>query len=264
MNSRVSQISVVGISALALGLSTIHAVAQNDAADGFTIEEIVVTAQKREAAVTDIPSSINVIGGDIIADMNLQNARDFILLTPGAAIQESSVGITTDITLRGVGTPGDLVEPGVGVYIDEMYAGGLRTVTPQFYDMERVEVLRGTQAGLYGRNAVGGAFLYVTRRPVQEFEGRAELRYGSNDLTELSGTVNAPLTDTTAIRLTGWALQQDDGDVTNGITGDSLNERDLYGGRLSASIGLGDTSDLLLTVEHSTEDRPTGQLFYIP
>ncbi len=254
-------------SALCLSLSlNVFAQDQNsddESYESLVLEEVIVTATKREAALVDIASAINVFDSSLMNDLRLRNVRDFVELTPGAAIQESAVGITTDISLRGVGTPGDLVEPGVGIYVDEMYAGGLRTVLPEAYDLQRVEVLRGTQAGLYGRNAVGGAFLYITGQPTDQLEGQAEFRYGRYDLAEVSGTINTPISDTAALRFTGWYRNQDDGEITEQVSGTALADHKQYGGRVSGRFDFGESAVLSLVYEHTQRDAFTGQSFYI-
>lgn len=226
-------------------------------------DRFVITARKREESVIDVPGSVSAFNENQIDDFELTELDDFLQLTPGAVLAESTAGVTTDISLRGVGTPGDLLEPGVGVYVDDIYVGGLRTVMPSFYDLERVEVMRGPQGALYGRNASGGAINFITARPDTEtfiVEGRAS--YRTFEETRLSGTVNIPIDERVAVRGNLWWSDRNDGSLTNGVTGDAVDTRESFGGRVSALFEPTDNTSILITAESTTQEAPTGQLFY--
>jgi iron complex outermembrane receptor protein len=111
---------------------------------------ITVTARKREESLFEVPGAISVVGGGQIEALRLQDARDALSLTPNAFLQENNAGTARDISIRGVSTPTLFAEPGVALYVDDVYASGFITYPTRFYDIERIEVLRGPQGSLYG------------------------------------------------------------------------------------------------------------------
>jgi iron complex outermembrane receptor protein len=234
-----------------------------EGAESDTSDTIIVTARRREELLLDVPAAISAFGAQQIEDFQLTDLQDFIQLTPGGVITESAVGVTTDISLRGVGTPGDLIEPGVGVYVDDVYVGGLRTALPSFYDMQRVEVMRGPQGALYGRNASGGAVNFVTTQPVLgEFEAEGEASYRTFEDLRLSGTLNIPLAQSAALRLNAWGVERNDGRIENVVNGEAIDQREMSGGRVGFRVEPNETTSIYLSAEYTQEDRPTGQLFY--
>jgi iron complex outermembrane receptor protein len=180
---------------------------------------IIVTAQKREQAIQDIPASVSSLGTEALEQRGIRDVQALQFQTP--SIQSgNSVGIT-QISIRGVGmnvtTP--TTQPGVGVYVDGVYQtrtalGGLSQL-----DLARVEVLRGPQGTLYGRNATGGAVNFITASPSNKFEGFVLAGYAGYDDWRLQGLVNLPVTDRLRTRLTVEYHDQNDGFVKNVIPG---------------------------------------------
>jgi outer membrane receptor protein involved in Fe transport len=254
-------LAVCSILALAGGMSHAAPVAaQNEEAS--TMEEVTVTAQKREQALAEIPMSVTVLKGDILEQQNADNFQDLVSMVPGLSITSATPGVTR-ITLRGINTGG--VSSTVGVYIDEVPFGsssGLANgavLSGDFdtFDLARVEVLRGPQGTLYGASSLGGVFKYVPNRPSSEaFEVRGK---GSMESVKdgglgyaVTGVVNAPVSDTFAVRVSGF-YRFDDGFIdsignhpvptltdptVNVIEGtqvaSDLNSTDTYGGRVQA------------------------------
>jgi iron complex outermembrane receptor protein len=128
-----------------------------DASDGT----IVVTATRRAQDIQDVPAPVTAFSEEMIEDLRLTNAIDFTQLLPNALFEEGNFNINASISIRGVRPGQDISEPGFGYYRDGHYMGGLRTNFSDLVDLERVEVLRGPQGGLYGRNAVGGAINFI-------------------------------------------------------------------------------------------------------
>jgi iron complex outermembrane receptor protein len=203
---------LVGASLATLLCAPAPASAQETAAETLSDGEIVVTARRREQSVQDVPDAISVFSQAVIEAGNLDEVDEFMELTPNAKITTDSE-TSSEISVRGSGRNAQDEDPGVGIYRDGIYIGGRLVSTATFYDLERVEVLRGPQAGLYGRNAVGGALNVITRRPdLDEFSGYGEFQYGNLDRQEVRAAVNIPLAaDVLALRVSGLYVSQDEG-----------------------------------------------------
>lgn len=191
--------------------------AQNTPAPGLQLEEVIVTAERRQQSVQDIPLSITVFSQ---ADMDLRDATDMRALqqfTPNLEFnRESGDQNNSRITLRGIGTE-TLVgggDPGVALHVDGVYVGRNSAAAQTVFDVERLEVLRGPQGTLYGRNATGGSINIVTRNPEDEFTASADLTAGNYNRTRVRGILNVPLSDNVAGRIS--VLKEDrDGYLEN-------------------------------------------------
>ncbi len=221
-------------SAIAL---TIHSGTSLAAEDSFVIEEIVVTARKRKESVQDVPIAVTVIPQSIVSDGNLDTMDKFLEMVPNVALPKDSWS-SFDISIRGSGRITDDEDPGVGINRDGVYIGGLLTSFSNFYDVESFEVLRGPQAGLYGRNAVGGAINVTSTRPsFDENNGYIEAQLGSKERQEYRAASNFTLIDDVlAIRLSGLYLDQGEGfayienqdQYLDAVENESLRLRVLY------------------------------------
>ena len=170
---------IVAISA-ASGLSLLPAVAQ---AQGG-LEEIIVTAQKREQSVQDVPIAVSTFNPENIEAASLTTVADVLDYTPNVRRTSGPSGLNDAFFFfRGVGQTDNNVnvDPGVGVYIDEFYLGRLQGAALNLFDAQRVEVLRGPQGTLFGRNTMGGAVVMVTKDPGNEFNADARVTVGERD-----------------------------------------------------------------------------------
>jgi iron complex outermembrane receptor protein len=233
-------------------------VASNDA-----VETVTVTARKREEKAFDIPDAVTAFSAEKIRALGLQDFEDFTSLIPSAAVSESGFGINRSVFIRGVGTPVLLEDPGVGYYVDDVYMGGIVVNPAQYYDLERVEVLRGPQGGLYGQDSVGGSMNFISARPTDQFGASFEATYANYDREELQATVNAPITDGLAVRATGWWTNQSQGEYYNSFRHDYIDANSSAGGRFVGVDQLTDKLQLTLIVE-STENQTPENYFYIP
>lgn len=138
-----------------------------------TLEEVVVTAQKREQAITDVSIAMNAFTAEDMRSFRVEDATDIAQLLSNIDIKGTLGGVNPAITVRGVGLNDFNANnnPSVGVYIDEVFLASPAMLDARMFDVERVEVLKGPQGTLYGRNATGGAINIINRRPTQEFEG---------------------------------------------------------------------------------------------
>lgn len=188
-----------------LALST-AAMAQSGVQDGSALGDIVVTATKRAQTLQEVPISVGVVSGDQLA---AQGVRDFTDLQSGVPnMQIDNTNGNHSITIRGLGSsPQNLAfESSVGLFVDGVFSGRARSLQVPLLDVERVEVVRGPQGGLFGKNTNAGAISVVTKRPTRELS--AEMRLGgefSNKGIAGSAIANVPVTDTIAVRISGQA-----------------------------------------------------------
>ncbi len=194
---------------------------------------IVVTARRREESLQETPIAISAFSAETLQERQIQQTQDLERITPSLqfkpAGQLSGNTAASVVFIRGVGQldPGAAVDPGVGIYIDEVYTGRSVGGTIEFGDIASVEVLRGPQGTLFGRNTIGGAILVRTREPeIGEFSGRGRFRVGSDDLYEGFAALNIPIADTMAARVSG-GFRKRDGYVTRIFDGLDLGNDDV-------------------------------------
>lgn len=249
------------MAALIVGASTGQSWAQNENNDALT-EIINVTARKREESIIKIPNAVTAISRETIQDLRLFDARDVLQLIPTAYLQENNAGTARDISIRGVSTPTLFAEPGVALYLDEVYSSGFISYPTQFRDIERVEVLRGPQGALYGRNAVGGAANVISKRPEDELGVRVRAVYGNLDRVELQGILNVPVSDIGGVRVTGWYDDQSDGEYRNAVTNEFLDDNQSAGGRFVGTLSPIEGLNLTTIVEYEDAEGPGTYLFF--
>lgn len=228
------------------------------------LEEIVVTAQKREQSAQDVPISMSAFTGDQARELGIDSTLDLALYTPGLTMgQNSGDGDFPFISLRGVSQRdfSDINESPSAVYIDEFYKANLIGLDQQIFDLERVEVLRGPQGTLYGRNATGGLIHYVTAKPSREAEGFANVSFGEYNRFKLEGAVGGPLGDSASGRISilqhqydGWVANSD----PNNEDGNALNNTAV---RAQLLFEPGDDLSINLMLQQSSNDNDAGNMF---
>ncbi len=168
------------------------------------LEEVIVTAQKREQSLSDVGIAVTAFTGEQIDALGFETSTDIIGMSPGVYVSADTGGQNRKFTIRGV-TQNDFLdssEAPVAVYIDEGYISTQQGQVFGLFDMERVEVLKGPQGTLFGRNATGGLVHYVTRKPTfEEVDGYAEATYGSYDQVRLEAGLGGPVSDNLAARV---------------------------------------------------------------
>ncbi|WP_116365724.1 TonB-dependent receptor [Parahaliea mediterranea] len=221
MNSVISNVvkPASSLSAIALGLL----LAQGSQAQ--QLEEVVVTATLRAESLQDVPISMIAMSGESIKDMNITRAEDFAVDMPAVTISQNP--IYNFIFIRGVGTPGanQGMEQSVSIFHDGVYMGRHQLSRAPFMDLERVEVLRGPQSILFGKNTIGGAISLITAKPTEEFEGMVNASYGSYGEKELNGYLSGPITDNLRGRIAARGYEID-GYLDNVMTGDDGPSRE--------------------------------------
>jgi iron complex outermembrane recepter protein len=166
--------------------------------------EILVTARRRAERVQDVPIAISVLSAETVESTGAFNVQRLTQLQPTLQFYSQNPR-NTSINIRGIGAPlgltNDGIEQGVGIYIDQVYYNRVAASTLDFVDIERIEVLRGPQGTLYGKNTTAGAINITTRAPSFAFEGRAELSLGNYEFKQAKASVSGPLADDVALRL---------------------------------------------------------------
>ncbi|MDZ7645228.1 MAG: TonB-dependent receptor [Woeseiaceae bacterium] len=220
----------------ALAIAPLALLGQGAAAqdDDFVIEEIVVTAQKRSERLRDVPVSISVFNNDAIEQTGIRELKDVGDYIPNLQISDSN-DFRSTVTIRGVGAPSRNIgfDSRVGVYVDGVYVGQSPAINQELLNLERIEVLRGPQGTLFGKNTVAGAINLITQKPGDEFSGTVGADIGNLNYRELKALVNVPFTDAVSGSFS-VAKTDRDGYVRNIVTGSDLNERDVlaYRGQL--------------------------------
>lgn len=196
-------------------------------AQDATLDEIVVTAEKRAANLQDVPISITAITGDSMEKLAIDDMMDLYVQTPGMSF--SRAGGEAQIYIRGIGTDafGVTVDPSVALHMDGVYLGRPQMGLAQFLDLERVEILKGPQGTLYGRNATGGAINLISRMPTDESEGYVTVGFGNFGRQEVKAAVSGPFNDNWKGRLAGRYLK-DDGFTDNiDSSGSNIDDQDM-------------------------------------
>lgn len=230
------------------------------------IEEVVVVAQKREQNIQEIPISVSAFTGEAMRDLGWLSAEDVAKQTPGLIATSFSGDSTVSIfSIRGVGQNdfADHQEAPTAVYVDNVYVGFTGAAGIQMYDLERVEVLRGPQGTLFGRNATGGLVHLISKKPTDFFESYADLTVGDFNQVRFEGAISGPFTDKVAGRLSVLS-DQADGYFTN-YTGTDARERDFLNARAQLAFTPSESLEGLLTVWTSrTNDIAAGAYDFRP
>jgi iron complex outermembrane receptor protein len=179
---------------------------------GRVLEEVLVTAQKKSESINDVPITITALSGDDLKDFGIRDTRDLGKVTPGFVYSESGIG-TPVYTLRGVGFNDQtfFASPTVSVYVDETPLPFSFMTKGASLDLARVEVLKGPQGTLFGRNTTGGAINYVANKPSDEFEATVTATYSRFDTVELEGAIGGSLSETFNGRLAVKHIQSGEG-----------------------------------------------------
>jgi iron complex outermembrane receptor protein len=225
------------------------------------LEEIIVTAQKRSESLQDVPIALSAFTGDFIKTANLTDIKKLVAYTPGLA-GWSTDSFLDSLSVRGVSTNSFGIggDSSIGIYKDGVYYGRNGAAVTSFLDIERVEVLKGPQGLLFGRNAASGAVHTITKKPkLEEVEGYVRLGVGEYDRLQAEFAYNQPLGDTWAMRIAGVHSEQD-GFVKNLYNGNDLGAHDRDAVRFSIRKEA-DWGDVTLTAEH--EDRKQYGSIYI-
>ncbi len=255
MTPRIARTPIFYALSLATAVAAPAVVAQSDE-DRFALEEVVVTARRRSENLQDVPIAVTALSGDALKLKGASDITELAQSVPSVTLEPSRATNTTlTAFIRGVGQQDPLAgyEQGVGLYLDDVFLARPQAAVLDIYDVERIEVLRGPQGTLYGRNTVGGAIKYVTRRLSDEFSGSIKGTYGSYDQVDLVGTVSVPLGE--KFRVGGAVASfQRDGYGENKTTGDDQYNKDIFGYRVSAEWLPTDDILVRFSYDHTQDD----------
>lgn len=192
-------------------------VAMAAAEQPLALEEILVTAQLRTQNLQDVPLSVSAFSADYLEDSGVIRLEDLADFIPNMNYTTNGSIRATQITIRGIVSDANNVgvDQTVGVYVDGVYMGRPTTINSGIYDLESVEVLRGPQGTLYGKNVIAGAIKFETKRPQKEFGGEAALNYGNYDNRVLYGALNIPLIDDKLLLRVSAQSENRDGYIEN-------------------------------------------------
>lgn len=211
-----------------------HAQDTAPAEDQSGISDIVVTAQRRQESVQDVPIAISAFSAEQLEAQGVSNTLQLGQFIPNFVAQNNTgLGSANAYFLRGLGNTETIAtfDPPVGTYVDDIYISRQNANNLSLFDVERVEVLRGPQGTLFGRNTTGGAINVIMKTPGDTIGGYAEIGYGSYRKKLVRGSIDLPLADTFAIKISGY-WQDDRGYAKNVTTGQRVNDDDGWGARL--------------------------------
>ena len=244
--------------ALASGFAATKASAQaqDDASRGY-IEEITVTASKRAQTLQEVPIAVSVVTGEVLEKAQIQDIKDLQSLVPSLRITQLQTTGNTNFIIRGFGNGANNagIEPSVGVFIDGVYRSRSASALADLPNLERIEVLRGPQSTLFGKNASAGVISVITAKPdLDAYSGSASVTVGDFSQLVVKGDVTGPLSDTVAFSLSG-NVNQRDGYFINLEDGVEYNEHERWGVRGQLLFQPNDNLELRFIADHEEMDE---------
>jgi iron complex outermembrane recepter protein len=224
--------------------------------DDQGLEDIVVTAQRRAESAQDVPIAITAFNAETLQSRGINTALDVTQFVPNlVGLNNTGLGTANAYYLRGVGNTESIAtfDPPIGTYIDDIYISRQNANNFSFFDVERVEVLRGPQGTLFGRNTTGGAIAVVMKDPGDTIGGYVEAGYGSYQRKLARGSIDLPLSPSFAVKLSAY-WQDDRGYAKNTTTGERTNENDGWGVRLGIKGELSDSITWRASYLHTFAD----------
>ena len=267
--ARHSRALMLGVSFAAL--SGAAALAQEQSAQTPTattsnrvLETVVVTAEKREASVQEVPIAISAFDESKLERLQINDGQDLLLAIPNFQFAKGNF-TGTNIAIRGIGSKlvASSADTAVGIHVNGTPLNDNRIFETEFYDVQRVEVLRGPQGTLYGRNASAGIINVITAKPeLEELTGAIEGTFGNFDTVKGKGFINLPLGESAALRFAGFFTQRDGfTEVVDGPFRDSrIDGRDMYSVRGSLYWELTDNLDATFMVQYFSEDSDRSRI----
>ena len=241
---------------LTIPLLTIPSFTFSAEEESSIFDEVVVTARKREETAQSVPIPITALGGDLMEARNVTEIADITKLTPNLSFSAQGINSTvTNVFLRGIGQSNwsETQDPKIGIYIDGVYLSRPQGGMLDLIDVDRVEVLRGPQGTLFGRNTTAGLIHIITKDPTEAFEGFANLGVGTEGHIVMRGVLNVPISDKLSARFAVMS-KETDGFIKNQITGQDQGNEDSQSLRASLKY-TGDTYNARLTFDHFESDE---------
>ena len=241
------------LASVAFGVMATSAIAQDQPT---SVDEVVVTARRTEENVQQVPGAVSAFSERALERLQAQDTTGLQGAVPNLNIvQGRGSSNATNFYIRGVGQPDALqtFDPAVGVYVDDVYLSRIRGAQLDLLDLERIEVLRGPQGTLYGKNTIGGALKLVTRRPGQDFRAMASVSAGNYGSLEAKASVSGPVSDTLALGIAGIYSVRD-GFVTDRFNNREYNDKNTQGVRGALAWTPTDNLTIDISADYSRDD----------
>ncbi|NIB42212.1 TonB-dependent receptor [Pseudomaricurvus alkylphenolicus] len=227
-----------------------------NAQEGWAIEEIVVTAQRRTENINDVGITVNAFSGEQMKELGIKTATDMAQHTPGMTLTEAAPNGIPVYTLRGMGF--DDYSAGsnstVGVYVNQVALPYPVMTSGQMFDIERIEVLKGAQGDLYGRNSTGGAINFISNKPAEYFGAGFSLDYGRYDYAKVDGYITGALNDAVQGRFAFTTTRQDEGIQKHLVTGERLGKQDKSAARALLNWNVSENLSVLADFHIAQDD----------
>jgi len=223
-----------------------------------TSNEIIITARKQEERLIDVPAAVSVVSSQAFENSTLSNLSDISSLLPNVRATEGS--LSPNFTIRGISSYSGQdagFPPAVGVYVDEVFLGRDRAFNTVLTDIERIEVLRGPQGTLYGKNTIAGTINVITRRPDDQFRASADATFGNFDYQQFRASISGPIVEGELAMGLSLVSRQREGYIQNDTTGEDLSNIDAEGARWMAVVTPTDALTMVFSADYYTQDdRP--------
>ena len=210
-----------------MSLAVVAAIGASDYASA-QLEEVVVTARKRAESLQDVPMAVSAFSATQLQDAQVDGMEDLQRLTPNVTLTETS-GLqagSVAVFVRGIGNDPQFAQ-GVGIYVDDVYMNRATGSLLEVYDVERIEILKGPQGNLYGRNTIGGAIKYISREPGEEMMGDVEVKAGEFDLLQVKANISGPIIGDTLLGSFGALYRERDPIQENTFDGSGFWDQDV-------------------------------------
>lgn len=230
---------------------------------GGQLEEVTVMARKRSESLQDIPDSVTAFSAVEIENRGVADLGDLSGSSPNFVLRQSQQPGVVFFSMRGV-TSARFQEPAAAIVVDGVQLTSEYQIIQAFYDVEQIEILRGPQGSLYGRNAIGGAVVVTTKQPGNELEGFLKAGYGENDDLRLSGSVSAPLVADKFFVNVVASYQDFDGNIKNTFLGNKADPEEVKYGRVKFKILPAENISLDLKASYEKRDGGVGYFVNIP
>src|SRR5207342_1694057 len=225
--------------------------------EATTLGTVVVTARMRPEKLQDVPMSVQTLSGDLLDELNLSSMFDLQFNIPGLVVNTTGV-FGADFSLRGIANQGGS-NLAVASHVNGVYQGGSGLAIMRTFDMERVEVLKGPQGTLYGRNATGGSMNFITRAPADTFGAEVEAAYGTYSTARAQGNLNVPFRNGAA--RVAFIASEGDGYIRNSVDERRFGENDFAGARLSLGADFGNAAHIEVMLQRVEDNGATAELW---
>ncbi len=252
----------VAISMILAGQAVAQQEESSDESEGYGFEQIIITAQKRSESLQETPLAVSAFTGDELREDGVSTVEDIGSRTPGLVFAAFSVG-QPEIAIRGIGTKEDgaAASDSTVISVDDVYIAARTAQVFDIFDLERVEVLRGPQGTLYGKNSIGGSINFITSKPTEELTGRTRVTVGDNGRFDIGGMLSGGLSESLLGKFS-FSRRSYDGHITNVHTGEKHDTQETLAWR--GQLKWFATDDLSVTFTFDGADDDMGDTHRVP